>query len=67
MERHLRFHHQVLAHLLKTKKNGEVYVEQRLHGPVMSYEHDSVQYLAVAGGGRADDAELIVFKLGNVQ
>ena len=48
-------------------KAGEVFVEQRLHGPVMSYEHDSVQYLAVAGGGRAEDAELLVFKLGNSQ
>ena len=48
-------------------KAGEVFVEQRLHGPIMSYLHKDVQYVAVAGGGRADDAELLVFKLGSSQ
>jgi quinoprotein glucose dehydrogenase len=42
---------------------GEVLVEQRLHGPIMSYEQDGRQYLAVAGGGRSNDAELLVFAL----
>lgn len=42
---------------------AELNVEQRLHGPVMSYLHEDRQYLAVAGGGRNDDAELLVFAL----
>ena len=42
---------------------AELNVEQRLHGPVMSYLHLGRQYIAVAGGGSADDAELIVFAL----
>ena len=46
-------------------KAGEVFVDQRLHGPIMSYQHDEIQYIAVAGGGRDNDAELLVFKLGN--
>jgi hypothetical protein len=29
----------------------------------MSYLHDGQQYIAVAGGGRNNDAELIVFAL----
>ena len=47
-------------------KAGEVFVDQRLHGPIMSYQHDEIQYIAVAGGGRDNDAELLVFKLGNI-
>ena len=42
---------------------GSVLVDQRLHGPIMSYEQDGQQFLAVAAGGRADDAELLVFAL----
>jgi|TARA_B100000315_G_scaffold36031_1_gene30751 quinoprotein glucose dehydrogenase len=42
---------------------AEVLVEQRLHGPPMSYLHEGRQYIAVAGGGRDDDAELISFAL----
>lgn len=49
------------------KATGElvatVMVEQRLHGAPMSYMHEGRQYIAVAGGGRDDDAELIVFAL----
>ncbi|NKB34330.1 MAG: PQQ-binding-like beta-propeller repeat protein [Pseudomonadales bacterium] len=42
---------------------GEVMVDQRLHGPPMSYQVDGRQYIAVAGGGRDDDNELLVFAL----
>lgn len=42
---------------------GEVLVDQRLHGPIMSYMQGNRQFLAVAGGGRDRDAELIVFAL----
>ena len=42
---------------------AQVMVEQRLHGAPMSYFHQGRQYIAVAGGGRDDDAELIVFAL----
>ncbi|MBQ13449.1 MAG: PQQ-binding-like beta-propeller repeat protein [Gammaproteobacteria bacterium] len=42
---------------------AELMVEQRLHGAPMSYMHDGKQYIAVAGGGRDSDAELIVFAL----
>ena len=42
---------------------GEVLVDQRLHGPPMSYQVDDKQYIAVAGGGRDDDNELLVFAL----
>ncbi len=42
---------------------GEVLVEQRLHGPPMSYMVDGRQYIAVAGGGRDNDDELLVFAL----
>ena len=42
---------------------AELNVEQRLHGPVMSYMHEDRQYIAVAGGGRNDDSELLVFAL----
>jgi len=54
----------ILVALNKTsgEKIGEVMVDIRLHGPVMSYLHDSRQYIAVAGG-RFDDSELIVFSL----
>ena len=41
---------------------AQVMVQQRLHGP-MSYFYQDRQYIAVAGGGRDDDAELIVFAL----
>lgn len=44
---------------------GEVMVDQRLHGPPMSYQVDGRQYIAVAGGGRDDDNELLVFALPN--
>ena len=42
---------------------GEVLVDQRLHGPPMSYQVGDKQYIAVAGGGRDDDNELLVFAL----
>lgn len=42
---------------------AEVMVDQRLHGPPMSYMHDGRQYIAVAGGGRDKDDELLVFAL----
>ena len=42
---------------------GEVLVDQRLHGPPMSYQVGNKQYIAVAGGGRDDDNELLVFAL----
>ena len=44
-------------------KTGELPVDQRLHGPVMSYEHEGKQFIAVAGGGRDKDDELLVFAL----
>ncbi len=44
-------------------KLGEIEVDQRLHGPIMSYQHAGRQYLAVAGGGREKDDELLVFAL----
>ncbi|MDC0221543.1 pyrroloquinoline quinone-dependent dehydrogenase [Gammaproteobacteria bacterium] len=44
---------------------GEVMVDQRLHGPPMSYQVDGKQYIAVAGGGRDNDNELLVFALPN--
>ena len=42
---------------------AELLVDQRLHGPPMSYQHEGKQYLAVAGGGRDNDDELLVFTL----
>ena len=42
---------------------GEVLVDQRLHGPPMSFMHKGRQYIAVAGGGRDNDDELLVFSL----
>jgi hypothetical protein len=42
---------------------GEIEIERRLHGPIMSYQHEGRQYLAVAGGGRNNDAEMLVFAL----
>ena len=44
---------------------GEVLVDQRLHGPPMSYQVDGKQYIAIAGGGRDNDNELLVFSLPN--
>ncbi len=38
-------------------------VEPRLHGAPMSYWHEGQQYIAVAAGGRADNAELVTFAL----
>ena len=42
---------------------SEVLVDQRLHGPPMSYQVDDKQYIADAGGGRDNDNELLVFAL----
>jgi quinoprotein glucose dehydrogenase len=42
---------------------AEIMVEQRLHGPPMSYMHAGRQYIVVAGGGRDRDDELIAFAL----
>jgi len=55
-----------LVALDKTNGNkvGQIEVDKRLHGPVMSYQHEGRQYIAVAGGGRNNDpAELILFAL----
>tara|TARA_B110000008_G_C16703427_1_gene457738 strand:- start:213 stop:710 length:498 start_codon:yes stop_codon:yes gene_type:complete len=46
------------------EKVGEILVDRRLHGPVMSYLHNGRQYIAVAGG-RFDSAEMISFVLPN--
>ena len=43
-------------------KVGEVLVDRRLHGPVMSYLADGRQYIAIAGG-RFDRAEMLTFAL----
>ena len=43
---------------------GEVMVDQRLHGPPMTYSLNGKQYIAVAGGDRNNDDELLVFALG---
>ena len=43
---------------------GEVMVDQRLHGPPMTYSLNGKQYIAIAGGGRNNDDELLVFALG---
>lgn len=48
---------------LTGKLIGELMVDQRLHGPPMSYMLDGKQYIAVAGGGRDADDELLVFGL----
>ena len=42
---------------------AELLVDQRLHGAPMSYMVAGRQYIGIAGGGRDDDAELIVFAL----
>ena len=42
---------------------AEVLVDQRLHGPPMTYIYEGKQYIAVAGGGRNDDDEILVFAL----
>ena len=46
------------------EKIGEILVDRRLHGPVMSYLHNGRQYIAVAGG-RFDTSEMISFALPN--
>mgnify|MGYP001215663366 CR=1 FL=1 len=43
-------------------KVGQVMVDKRLRGPVMSYHHEGRQYIAVAGG-RFNDSEMITFAL----
>ena len=55
---YLRAYHKATGALL-----GEVAVEARLHGAPMTYLHEGRQYLAVAAGGRRQDAELIAFAL----
>ena len=42
---------------------GEVNVALRLHGPIMSYQIEDKQYIAIAGGGRYNDAQLLAFAL----
>lgn len=42
---------------------AEIMVDQRLHGPPMTYLHEGSQYIVVAGGGRDNDDELIAFAL----
>jgi hypothetical protein len=44
------------------EKIGEVLVDIRLHGPVMSYQAAGRQFIAIAGG-RFDNAELLAFAL----
>ncbi|GIS50920.1 MAG: hypothetical protein Ct9H90mP25_3540 [Gammaproteobacteria bacterium] len=47
---------------LTGEKVGEILVDRRLHGPVMSYLHEGKQYIAIAGG-RFDTAEMVTFAL----
>ena len=42
---------------------AQILVDQRLHGAPMTYMHEGRQYIAVAGGGRDKDDELIAFAL----
>ncbi|MXY58221.1 MAG: PQQ-binding-like beta-propeller repeat protein, partial [Gammaproteobacteria bacterium] len=42
---------------------GEVDVDIRLHGALMTYMHKGRQYIAAAGGGRRGDGELVAFAL----
>ena len=56
------------GHLRALDKNtGEVLaqitVDRSLHGAPMTYMHKGRQYIAVAGGGGTEDAELVVFAL----
>ena len=54
----LRAFHKKTGELL-----GEVEVETRLHGALMTYMHEGRQYIAAAGGGRRGDGELVAFAL----
>ena len=47
---------------LTGQKVGEVLVDRRLHGPVMSYLHEGKQYVSIAGG-RFETAEMVTFAL----
>ena len=38
-------------------KEGEVIVDQRLHGPNMSNQQEGTKNIAIAGGGRHNDGE----------
>jgi quinoprotein glucose dehydrogenase len=56
------------GHLRAMDKNtgevlGQIVVEKSLHGAPMTYMHEGRQYIAVAGGGGTEDAELVVFAL----
>ena len=42
---------------------AEILVDQRLHGSPMSFLHEGRQYIAIAGGGRDRDDEIIAFAL----
>ena len=42
---------------------AEVYVDRSFHGAPMTYWHDGRQYIAVAGGGGAEKAELVALAL----
>jgi quinoprotein glucose dehydrogenase len=57
------------GHLRALDKNtgavlGQIEVDRSLHSAPMTYMHEGRQYIAVAGGGGSEDAELVVFALG---
>ena len=58
----LRAYHKASGELL-----GEVALDVRLHGAPMTYSHQGRQYIAVAAGGRRDEAELIALALPSEQ
>ena len=42
---------------------AEVWVDRHFHGAPMTYWHDGRQYIAVAGGGGREPAELVALAL----
>ena len=42
---------------------GQVAIDRSLHGAPITYMHEGQQYIAVAGGGGTEKAELVVFSL----
>ena len=42
---------------------AQIEVDRSLHGQLMTYLHEGRQYIAVAGGGDREKAELIAFAL----
>lgn len=56
------------GHLRALDKNtgevlGQIAVDRSLHGAPITYMHKGRQYIAVAGGGGTEEAELVVFAL----